>query len=164
MVAVFDSYSFRAKQVLFLARLESGARGAESIDLDDLLAALVIEDQNDIPSTLGGLFGPGTLMALPQHQPFLRAEVATKLLEGIRESLRPSQRIPHSVDMPLSSSLREAFAAANELAKTLESTEVALQHLLAVLMRGSHPRLKVLGDLGITEEEVLKAIRNDEQK
>jgi hypothetical protein len=117
MVTVFDSYSIRAKQVLFLARLESGARGAESIDVDDLLAALVIEDQNDIPSTVGRLLGPGTLMALPQHQPFLPAEVATKRLEGIHESLRPSQEIPGSVDMPLSLSLREVFATATELAR-----------------------------------------------
>jgi len=144
--------------VLFLARLESGARGAESIDLDDLLAALVIEDQNEIPSTLGRLLGPGTLMPVPQHQPFLPAEVANKLFEGVHESLHPSQGIPHSVDMPLSSSLREAFDAANELAKTLESTEVTPLHLLAVLMRGSHPRVRILPDLGITDEEVLKAI------
>ena len=161
MISVFDSYSIRAKQVLFLARLESGARGAESIDFDDLLAALVIEDQNEIPSTLGRLLGPGTRMLSPQHQPFLTAEVATKLLEGIHESLHPSQGIPHSVDMPLSSSLREAFDAANELAKTLESTEVTPLHLLAVLMPGSHPRVRILRDLGITDEEVLKAIRKE---
>jgi hypothetical protein len=41
---MFDEYSTRAKQVLFLARLESGARGAEMLDLDDLLTGLIIED------------------------------------------------------------------------------------------------------------------------
>jgi len=35
---MFDSYSIRAKQVLFLTRLESGARGAEMLDIDDLLS------------------------------------------------------------------------------------------------------------------------------
>ena len=55
IVAMFDSYSIRAKQVLFLTRLESGARGADMLDLDDLLAGLIIEDQNAIPSTLARL-------------------------------------------------------------------------------------------------------------
>jgi len=133
------------------------------MDLDDLLAGFVIEDQNEQASMMERLLGPGTLMASPQHQPFLPAEIATKLLEGIHESLVSSEAIPLSVDMPLSSHLREAFATANELAKTLQNAEVAPLHLLAALMRRSHPRLKVLHDLGITEEEVLKAIRNDEQ-
>jgi hypothetical protein len=47
-------------QVIFLARLESGARGVEMIDVDDLLAALIVEDQNQIPDALGmlGMTGP----------------------------------------------------------------------------------------------------------
>jgi hypothetical protein len=47
IAAVFDSYWIRAKLILFLARLESGTRVAEMIDLDDLLAGLIIEDQNE---------------------------------------------------------------------------------------------------------------------
>jgi hypothetical protein len=43
---MFDLYSERASQVIFLARLVSGARGAEMIDLDDLIAALIVEDQS----------------------------------------------------------------------------------------------------------------------
>jgi hypothetical protein len=46
---MFELYSERARQVIFLARLESGARGAEMIDVDDLLAALIVEDQNKTP-------------------------------------------------------------------------------------------------------------------
>ena len=50
---MFSLYSERARQVIFLARLESGARGAEVIDFDDLIAALIVEDQNQIPDALG---------------------------------------------------------------------------------------------------------------
>jgi hypothetical protein len=49
---MFELYSERARQVIFLARLESGARGAEMIDVDDLLAALIVEDQNKTPEFL----------------------------------------------------------------------------------------------------------------
>ena len=45
MSAMFEDYSTRSKMVLFLTRLESGARGAEVLDLDDLFAGLIIEDQ-----------------------------------------------------------------------------------------------------------------------
>jgi hypothetical protein len=68
---MFDSYSLRAKQVLFLARLESGARGAEMLDLDDLLTGLIIEDQNVIPSALSRLGMDGQFMDSPEHYAFL---------------------------------------------------------------------------------------------
>ena len=40
---MFEDYSTPSKLVLFLTRLESGARGAEMLDLDDFLAGLIIE-------------------------------------------------------------------------------------------------------------------------
>ena len=51
----------------FLARLESGARGAEMLDLDDLLTGLIIEDQNVIPSALARLGLEGQFMDSPEH-------------------------------------------------------------------------------------------------
>jgi hypothetical protein len=162
IVAVFDSYSIRAKLILFLARLESGTRGAEMIDIDDLLAGLIIEDQNEIPSALGTL-GPGELMVLPKHEPFLPSETSTRLLESIHQSQPRSQSIPHSRDMPLSSSLRETLAAANDLARELQSKEVTPLHLLAALIRGSHWRVQPLRDVAITENEVIKAIRTEDR-
>ena len=68
---MFDGYSIRAKQVLFLARLESGARGAEMLDLDDLLTGLIIEDQNVIPSALARLGMEGQFMGSSEHHAFL---------------------------------------------------------------------------------------------
>lgn len=133
------------------------------IDLDDLLAGLIIEDQNEIPSALKSL-GPGELMVLPKHEPFLPSETATRLLEGIHQSLPRSQSIPNSTDMPISSDLGETLAAANELGKKLESKEVTPLHLLAALIRGSHWRVQALRDVAITEEKVIKAIRKEDQE
>jgi hypothetical protein len=84
---MYDSYSIRAKQVLFLARLESGARGAQILDLDDLLAGLIIEDQNAIPSALVRLGMTGEFMGSPEHHPFLPRDTATSVLESIHQSL-----------------------------------------------------------------------------
>jgi hypothetical protein len=160
---MFDSYSIRAKQVIFLARLESGARGAEMLDLDDLLAGLIIEDQNAISSRLVRLGMTGQLMLLPKHQPFLPPDTATSVLESIHESLPRSQPIPNSTDMPISPGLGETLAAATDLRKNLQSKEVTPLHLLAVMMRGSHRKVLALRDVGITEEEVLNAIRKEDQ-
>jgi hypothetical protein len=38
---MFDRYSFRAQQVIFLARLKAGERGAGAVEIEDLLAAQV---------------------------------------------------------------------------------------------------------------------------
>jgi len=160
---MFDSYSIRAKQVLFLARLESGARGAEMLDLDDPLTGLIIEDQNMIPSALARLGMDGQCMDSPEHYAFLSPDAATSVLENIHKSHPRSQPVPHSTDMRISSGLGEILAAAIELRKELQSKEVTPLHLLAVTMRGSHSGIQALRDVGITEEEVLKAIRKDDQ-
>jgi hypothetical protein len=137
---MFDLYSQRARQVIFLTRLESGARGAEMIGLDDLLAALIVEDQNKIPQTLEMLGETGKFIGLTTHQPFLPA--ATSLLESIQQSLPQSQSIPTSADMAISP---------------------APLHLLAVLLAGSHQRVQALRDAGISEEKVLDVIRREDQ-
>jgi hypothetical protein len=160
---MFESYSTRALQVIFLARLEAGARGAEMLNLEDLLAGLIIEDQNKIPSALARLGRGGELMALPKHQPFLPPGAATNVLESIRQLLPPSQFIPESADMPISSGLAETLAAATDLGKTLQTKQVTPLHLLAVLMRGSHKGVQALQEAGITEEEVVKVIRKEDQ-
>ncbi len=159
---MFDSYSIRAKQVLFLARLESGARGAEMLDLDDLLTGLIIEDQNAIPSALARLGMGGEFMGSPEHHAFLPPDAGTSLLENIHQSHPRSQPIPQSTDMPISSDLGEILEYASVLRKELRSKEVTPLHLLAVMMRRSHSGIQALRDVGITEEEVLKAIREED--
>jgi hypothetical protein len=139
---MFDLYSQRARQVIFLTRLESGARGAEMIGLDDLLAALIVEDQNKIPQTLEMLGETGKFIGLTTHQPFLPPAAATSLLESIQQSLPQSQSIPTSADMAISP---------------------APLHLLAVLLAGSHQRVQALRDAGISEEKVLDVIRREDQ-
>ena len=88
---MFDLYSERARQVIFITRL--GARGAEMIDLDDLLAALIVEDQNKIPETLEMLGETGKFIGLTTHQPFLPA-AATSLLESIQQDLKLNPFLP----------------------------------------------------------------------
>lgn len=159
---MFDEYSIRAKQVLFLARLESGARGAAMLDLDDLLTGLIIEDQNVIPSALARLGMEGQFMSTPEHHAFLPPDTATNVLENIQQSHSRSQPTPYSTDMAISSDLGEILAAASELRKELQSTEVTPLHLLGATMRRSHSGIQALRDMGITEDKILRAIRKED--
>lgn len=42
---MLDSFSLRSKQIIFAARIKAGERGANTIEIDDLLVGLVLEDQ-----------------------------------------------------------------------------------------------------------------------
>jgi ATP-dependent Clp protease ATP-binding subunit ClpA len=134
------------------------------IDLDDLLAALIVEDQNKIPDALEmlGRTGP-VIFGLTTHQPFLPPDAATSLLESIQRSLPRSQSIPTSADMAISPALGQTLAAASDLREKLQSKEVTPLHLLAVLLAGSHKRVQALRDAGITEEKILDVIRRENQ-
>src|SRR5438309_5716804 len=99
---MFDLYSERARQVIFLTRLESGARGAEMIGVDDLFAALIVEDQNKISDALSQRGETGTFMGLRRHKPFLLPDAAPSLLENIRRSLPRSHSFLTSADLPIS--------------------------------------------------------------
>ena len=132
------------------------------LDLDDLLTGLIIEDQNVIPSALARLGMEGQFVGSPEHHAFLPHDTASNLLENIHQSHPRSQSIPHSTDMPISSDLAEILTAASDLREELQSKEVTPLHLLAVTMRRSHSGMQALRDMGIREEEVLRAIRKEE--
>jgi hypothetical protein len=114
---MFSLYSERARRVIFLARLESGARGAEMIDVDDLIAAWIVEDQNKIPEFLEMLGRSDRVIGSTTHQPFLPPDVATSLLESIEGSLPRSESIPTSADMGISPALGKALASAGKRPK-----------------------------------------------
>ena len=110
-------YSERARQVIFLTRLESGARGAEMIGVEDLFAALIVEDQNKISDALSQRGETGTFIGLTTHQPFLPPDAATSLLENIRRSLPRSQSIPTSADMAISPALAPLSGTVGRIAQ-----------------------------------------------
>src|SRR5215471_17726163 len=47
---MFDNFSPRARQVVFIARFKAGERGATAIEVDDFIGALVLEDQGMLES------------------------------------------------------------------------------------------------------------------
>ena len=87
----FGNLSERAGHVVLAALLEAQQRGADSIDVNDLIVALTIEDQE--PDAVG-LFQetpPGGVPLVSAHEPFLPPKVAIDILvkmNGILPGLR----------------------------------------------------------------------------
>jgi len=119
------------------------------LETDDLIVALINEDQNQFAPALSRLGMSGRFMALPSHEPFLPPDRANTVLQTIQQSLPHSQPIPTSADMAMSAGMREILTNATLLREKLQSKEVPPLHLLAVLVQGSQKGVQTLRDAGI---------------
>lgn len=131
-------------------------------DVDDFILSLIrnpvfAEKVNDIAVECGNSLG------LTTHQPFLLPAAAASLLENIRRSLPRSGSIPTSADVAISPAVGETLGSASDLREKLQSKEVTPLHLLAALLAATHNGVQALRDAGITEEDVLDAIRRKDQ-
>jgi hypothetical protein len=162
---MFDFYSEHARQVLFVARAESGARGAEMLDVDDLLVSLIMEDQGIRSQAIPEITNAPdpSQPPLEPHTAFLPAEVAVKLLAEIQDVLPRRQSIPNSTDMPISPPLSLVLGGANDLQQKSQSKRVTPLHLLAAVLAGSTKGVLSLREAGITQETVIEAIGKEEE-
>jgi ATP-dependent Clp protease ATP-binding subunit ClpA len=155
---VFDNFSARARQVVFVARFKAGERGATAIDVDDFIHALILEDQGMMASTFSNVYeGQGTLVnRAPSHVPFFSSEIAQGLLSNLERSLPQSQPVSLTTEIPLSASLETAFDSAKALQTRFQHKQIEPLHLLAAILAEELSRgVKLLQGSGITQENVL---------
>jgi hypothetical protein len=156
-------YSQRARQVLFLARREAGARGAEAIDLEDVLVALVTEEQGKFLEALSRYPGAGVSLAdldICPHRRLLPDRLANNLLEGL-ELLRPRSRpLAPATDLPFAGGVKRALAVADRVRDELREKQIEPLHLLAAILEDTSVRgTQVFLQNGITAEKVIQFIR-----
>jgi hypothetical protein len=171
---MFEDFSERARRVVFFSRKVAGERGAAAIGVEDLMQALVLEDQADYAKVFPESAVPGAArMALPAHRPFFTAEVAAELQRRLESLLPKANPLPDSVDMPLSAALKELFASAIKLGEELRGEpampsriqvgHVEPLHLLAAaLSDDASVTAEVLRQAGIAKEAVIAAIKTGE--
>jgi Clp amino terminal domain, pathogenicity island component len=172
---LFDALSRRAKRVILEARLKAGARGADSIDVNDLIAALIVEDQDpnslelneqhpDVKRILEMERKPlGVLFrrecAIPR-EPFFSPNVATVLLTKL-ENMRPkSNAVAGGTGIPTSTEFDHAFEVARHLQTEFHQSKVEPMHVLAAALQDSCEAARLLKEAGITEENVLRRLRS----
>lgn len=157
---MFDAFSMRARQIVFAARFEAGARGANLIEVEDFLLGLVLEDQGMLGQTVFSKLqdGQGTLLnKAPSHTPFFTQEVARNLVTRINKLLPQMEPVDPSIEIPLSAALERAFGSAKAFLGQFPYGPVEPLHLLVgILTEESGRSAKLLKECGITTEKVME--------
>jgi hypothetical protein len=113
---LFERYTERARRAIFFARYEASALGTMQITAEELLLGILREDK------------------------FIAARVGLDALLAIRKELEQiappkGERVPTSVDMPLSHETRRALEYATEEADALQRKMIDTPHLVLGLLR-----------------------------
>jgi hypothetical protein len=164
---MFETFSERARHVIFATRVKAGERGGDALDIADLLIGLILEDQGMMSALLLKLDrGTGPFEPLanrrPLHTPFFSPTQAQDLLGSLEKLLPQSQPVATTAEIPVSPSLQRVFNSAKTLQTSLQHNKLRRLHLLAAaLAEESSPSVQLLRDAGVTEEKVLRALRGD---
>jgi len=154
---MFDNFSLRANRVIFGTRVKAGRRGAEALDVGDLMSAIILEDQEMIRELAGyeGDAEMGHPIGLQPHTPFFSKSSASDLLAALETLLPRSSPIPDSRDMTMTPDLRRIFQSAESGLEELHHKQVDPLHLLAAALElPSRPEVDLLTRAGISEENV----------
>jgi ATP-dependent Clp protease ATP-binding subunit ClpC len=145
---VFDRFSMASRKAVFGARLEASLVGSKVIDTQHLLVGLIRVD-------------PATLQLIAQRI----------TLNSVREAARrwdtPGDKVPTSVDMPLSDDLKWVFKDALALAEVHKPSLIRTEHLLLALMAANSCHAgEILREAGaslIHLEHLMSGLANEEQ-
>ena len=114
---MFERYTEKARRTIFFARYEASQFGGQYIETEHLLLGLLREDKE----LADHFFGSYTV------------------IESIRREIEahtpPGEKVPTSVDMPLSVECKGILAQAAEEAERLRHKDIDTQHLLVGMLR-----------------------------
>jgi hypothetical protein len=132
---MFERYTEGSRRAIFFARYEASQTGFSSIETAHLLLGILRE---------GGPF-------------FYKLKITG--LESIAEECRRAlgirgDKVPTSVDLPLSNPNKRVLAYAAEEAERLTSTVIGLQHLVLGLLREGDVTAEIMQKHGITIEKL----------
>ncbi len=114
---MFERYTDTSRRVIFSARFFASELGSTLIEPEHILLAILREE----PDVL---------------RPWLKSEHDYEALRAELEDCQPGQeRIPDSVDIPLSGPSKRVLAYASEEAERLRHLNIRSSHLLAGLLR-----------------------------
>jgi hypothetical protein len=165
---------------------EAGQRGTDFIDVNDLVIALIAEDQDARAPELfeqtppGTLFPPGLLFppsSGKEHEPLFSPRVAVDILIKLNQVLPRSTSIPPGTDQETSPALDRVMTVANNLPSQFHQSEVQKKagtrdhppgmyqavvplDLLAAALQEPCEATHMLQEVGVTEEKVVTILRS----
>jgi hypothetical protein len=139
---VFERYNEKARRTIFFGRYEASVFGSPYIEAEHLLLGLLREDK-----------------ALANR--FLGSHAA---VESIRKQIEghtaPGEKIPTSVDLPLSHECRRVLTYGAEEAERLNQKHIGTEHLLLGLLREKKSfAAQLLDEHGLTLNSVREYMR-----
>lgn len=160
---IFAVTSERYRIVFWLARFKAAERGARFIEVADLLAALILEDQGRFPEswTKAGWRAGASQGAVGWGVTrFFSAAEAEEVLAKV-DAFRPQgPGPPPGGDALPSEAVKRSFGAASRLRDALGARRVGPVHLLAAaLEQESDPSVQIFLRAGITREKVLDTLK-----
>jgi len=169
---MFEQYSEAARRTIFISLKIAKRRGAPEIGLEDLVEALVREDQGPTFAVDAAEMAHGAAIPVAAiHRPFLTEEIARAIHHGL-QPLMPVNDVPSptSTDLPLSAAIKKvlmlAYMFAYELSEGLRDgaaipAEVEPLHLLAVVLADEGSEVaKIVKQAGVERQTVMAAIRS----
>ena len=114
---MFERYTEKARRVIFFARYEASQFGGRTIQSEHFLLGLLKED-NDLVTR----FAP--------DWPSIK-----HILTEIKNRITIAERLPVTVDLPLSEECKHILSHAVEEAELLSHTNISTEHLLLGMLR-----------------------------
>jgi ATP-dependent Clp protease ATP-binding subunit ClpC len=115
---MFERYTEKARRVIFFARYEASQFCSQAIETEHILLGLLREDKQ--------------LMQRFFQSP---QQAVESIRKEIREHAGPGDKVPASVDLPLSSSANHALTFAAEESDRLGHRHIGTEHLLLGILR-----------------------------
>jgi ATP-dependent Clp protease ATP-binding subunit ClpC len=113
---MFERYTETARRVIFFARYEVSQSGGMTIESEHLLLGLVREDEAVVTR-------------------FVRDASLAALRDEITGRMTVKEKVPTSVDLPLSDECKRILAYTAEEAERLNSAKIGPEHLLLGMLR-----------------------------
>jgi Clp amino terminal domain, pathogenicity island component len=142
---MFERYTEKARRTIFFARYEASQFGSLYIEAEHLLLGLLREDK-----------------ALANR--FLRSHAAGESIRKEIERHTPAgEKVPTSVDLPLSHECKRVLAYGAEEAERLNHKHIGTEHLLLGLLRvEKSSAAQLLGEQGLTLDSVREQVQQSE--
>lgn len=150
---MFERYTEKARRVIFFARYEASGYGSPYIETEHLLLGLLRED-------------PGLALRIFST----RADGSAKLsIDSIRHKISNrgtlGEKLPASVDLPLSNEAKRVLAYGAEEAERLSNRHIGTEHLLLGLLREKASfAAQLLNEEGVTLEPARQNIAEWQKK
>jgi ATP-dependent Clp protease ATP-binding subunit ClpC len=135
---MFERYTEKARRVIFFARYEASQFGAAQIEAEHILLGLMREDKN-----------------LVTHF-FNRSQFSIEAVRNkIEERATVRERIPTTVDLPLSEESKQVLKFAAEESERLDHRHIGTGHLLlGLLLVKESLAFALLEECGVKADEV----------